>query len=97
MKSEIINHFLENGYNEIEPNVFEKTVTEFNTVSINGNTKQLPSQKVFTFKLEEDGGWIGNSEEDSVPLVQIVFLFNKIELDTFLVKSLEDFKKFITI
>jgi hypothetical protein len=96
MKSEIINHFLENGYNEINPNVFEKTVTEFNTVSINGNTKQIPSQKVFTFKLE-DGGWIGNSEEDSVPLIQIVFSFNKIEQDTLLVKSLEDFKKFITI
>lgn len=96
MKSEIINYLLEKGFTEIEPNVFEKVDVDYRTISINGNTKQIPSQKIFTFKLEA-GGWIGNSEEDSVPLVQIVFMFNKIEQDTLLVKSLEDFKKFITI
>lgn len=96
MKKEIIKYLLENEFTEIETDVFEKTITEFSTVSINGNTQHIPSKKIFTFKLYE-GAWIGNSEEDNTPLIQISFSFNKIEQDIMLVESLEDFKKFINI
>lgn len=95
-KSEIGNYLVEKGFTEIETDVFEKIDVDYRTISINGDTQHIPSKKIFTFKLEE-GAWIGNSEEDNTPLVQISFLFNKNEQDMILVESLEDFKKFINI
>lgn len=96
MKKEIIKYLLSKGFKEIEPNVLEASVKEYRQISINGQTNNIPVDKTYTFKIY-DGAWIGNSEEDNTPLVQISFSFNKKEQEIFLVESLEDFKKIINI